>query len=135
MGSNLVWQAQSRDDIVVSNIIEQLIKTSASKQILVKQFLSTGIWAKQFVDEFFSHLNSLYELSIPIVKLADAKDTSKNVFDFFTGNEEITNSKIKLSFELYNNLITGFKGSGIWNVRKEAHFKHDVKGFKSVRGT
>jgi len=135
MGSNLVWQAQSRDDIVVSNIIEQLIRTSASKQILVNKFILKGIWLRPLISEFFSHLSALYELSKPIVKLAENKDTYLDIFDFFTGNEEIKDNKVKLSFELYNNIISGLKTSGIWNVRKEAHFKHDVKGFKSVRGT
>lgn len=131
MPARIVWQAQARDDLVTTNVINQLILTSTAKQKLKKKKYSKGKWREDLLDEFISHIETLYELTIPLTKIKKTKKFDpEDVFD-----EKIPKiQRIKLAFVLWRKLIVGLSFAGIWNISKSARLSSFQKGGSAVRG-
>lgn len=130
-GARIVWQAQTRDDIVIANIIDQLIRTSTAKQHLVKSFFSKSRWHEPYFDEFISHLITLYDISEPLITLGQSH---RRIYEDFLKEEP---SKIKLvepSIKLYTELLKELKKAGIWSIRKSPKIDDSRLGGHAVRG-
>lgn len=130
MVSKLVWQAQSRDDLVIYNIVNQIMKTTGAKQHLMNDYFEDGEWKSILFNQFLSHLLALYDISRPMIGMVEKESTLKGIFDAKIG----AGKRVRPSLKLYGCIIQELKEAGIWNVSKKAHIKDVERGRGSVYG-
>lgn len=130
MVSKLVWQAQSRDDLVIYNIVNQIMKTTGAKQLLMNDYFEDGEWKTGLFNQFLSHLLALYDISFPMMRLSEKEDNSVVIFDAKIDARK----RIRPALKLYRIIIQKLKEAGIWNVSKQAHIKDVERGRGSVYG-
>lgn len=140
--SSLNWQAQSKENLIFERLIDQLIRTSSSKQLLVEHKLRTGKFPLEYSRLFLSHLIVLWDLSNPLF----SKNSKVAKFSAFSEkllkqsdendleNQYYSGADVILGFKFFEKIIISLKDAGIWNIHKLVKISDRSLGERSVRG-
>jgi hypothetical protein len=138
--SSLHWQAQSKENLIFERVIDQLIRTSSSKQLLLEYRLKTGKFPHEYCRLFLSHLIVLWDLSNPLFskrsRISKFPAFEKKLLEKSTDPDSLNYSfaDIFLAFQFFEKIIMSLKDSGIWNIHKIVSISDRTLGERSVRG-
>ena len=138
--SSLNWQAQSKENLIFERLIDELIRTSSSKQLLVEHKLRTGKFPYEYSRLFLSHLIVLWDLSNPLFSQKSKVSKFQAFADRLLRESDSENAQnysgedIFKAFKFFEKIIISLKNAGIWNVHKLVSISDRTLGERSVRG-
>lgn len=154
----ITWQPRSRDELVIENLIDLIMKANAAKQIMMFDKHKNKKFIESSVDQFYSHLEALYDLAMPIIgsqilsKLKKPKETLqkdgkkgrpknwKVIFDFNKKYNEIFHGELERKETIadailfWRYLTIRLNECKIWSIKKEAQISEAAAGERSVYG-
>lgn len=121
-GQVLRWTAQSKEDMINTEILTLLFNCVKAKGMAYREFQKVGKLQQSTADEFIAHVLTLYEGANVLANVDDKK--YKTIMD-----PKLTiNRRWVISAELFEDIKNKLKSTGIFNVRRGAQVTNESKG-------